>query len=85
MTNTVWMLQDAKNRFCKLIDRVEEAPQIITKRGEAVAVVISYRNYRQQLSRKSSLLDFLKRSPLWGSGLEIEPRVVDSQSREVTL
>ncbi len=83
--NTVWMLQDAKNKFCKLIDQVEESPQIITKRGEAVAVVISYRNYQQQLARKSSLLDFLRESPLWGSGLEVDARVVDSQSREVTL
>ncbi len=34
---------------------------------------------------QTSLLDLFRQSPIWGCGLEIDSRVVDSQSREVNF
>ncbi len=85
MKETVWMLQDAKNKFCQLIDSVDGSPQIITKRGEAVAVVVSYKDYCDQFADQESFLDFMNRSPLRGSGLQLDARTVDPPTREVEL
>lgn len=85
MNETVWMLQDAKNKFCKLIDSVDESAQVITRRGKAVAVVVSYRDYREHFAERESFLDFMKRSPLCGSGLKIESRKLGNSNREVEL
>ncbi len=35
--------------------------------------------------KQTSLLDLFRQSPIWGCGLEIEPRVVDSPNREVNF
>lgn len=43
-----WQLQDAKQRFSELIRSVQtEGPQIVTRHGEEVAVVIDIAEYRQ--------------------------------------
>lgn len=43
-----WQLQEAKQRFSELIRRVQtQGPQIVTRHGEEVAVVIDIADYRQ--------------------------------------
>jgi prevent-host-death family protein len=42
-----WQLQTAKNRFSELVDASQQdGPQIVTRRGDNVAVVMSYEEYR---------------------------------------
>jgi prevent-host-death family protein len=44
----VWQLQTAKQRFSELVDRaLDEGPQVITRRGREVAVVLSFDDYRR--------------------------------------
>ncbi|TVZ02722.1 type II toxin-antitoxin system Phd/YefM family antitoxin [Trebonia kvetii] len=43
-----WQIQDAKQRFSELIRAVtNEGPQVITRHGEDVAVIVDIRDYRR--------------------------------------
>lgn len=82
-----WQLQEAKNKLSEVVSRAQtEGPQTITVRGKEVAVVVSLEEHRRARAEKKdgeSLLDFFKRSPLWGSGIDIERR--DDYGREIDL
>lgn len=66
-----WQLQEAKNKLSEVIDEaLREEPQVITKRGVPVAVVLSYDQYKSMQRSKEKLSVFFKRSPL--SELELE-------------
>ena len=68
-----WQLQEAKNKLSELIDRVlSQGPQIITRRGDAVAVVVPFAEYQRLTVPKPRLGDFFLASPLRDSGLTIE-------------
>ena len=42
-----WQLQEAKNKLSRVIDKaVHDGPQVITKPGVEVAIVLSYAEYR---------------------------------------
>lgn len=67
-----WQLQDAKNRFSELIDKVHrEGPQRVTRRGKEVAVIISPEQFFRLAGPKEDLVTFLSRSPLAGARVEI--------------
>ena len=62
-----WALQDAKNRLSELVDRAaQDGPQIITRHGKEVAIVVSVRQFRKLAAPapKGDLVDFIHRSPL---------------------
>jgi len=68
-----WQLQEAKNKLSELIDRaLADGPQIITRHGVEVVVVMPVSRYRKRTSPARNLGDFLARSPLRNSGLVIE-------------
>lgn len=69
----VWQLQEAKNKFSEVVDEAQEhGPQIITRRGEEVAVVISYAEYSQLRRKKPQpLSEFFRQSPLYGVELDL--------------
>lgn len=68
-----WQLQEAKNKLSQVVDNaVKSGPQIITKRGVEVAIVISYAEYRKMIASRGRLSDFFRRSPLSGIELDIE-------------
>ena len=47
-THDYWQIQDAKQRFSEMIRAVaHEGPQIITRHGEEVAVVVDIAEYRR--------------------------------------
>ena len=55
-----WQVQEAKQRFSELLRATQAGePQIITKHGEAVAVVIDYAQYEALNGVKVSFVDFL--------------------------
>jgi prevent-host-death family protein len=72
MTQT-WQMQEAKNKLSQVVDSaVKSGPQIITRRGVEVAIVISYAEYRKMISSRGSLSDFFRESPLAGIELDLE-------------
>jgi prevent-host-death family protein len=47
-THEYWQIQDAKQRFSEMIRAVvHDGPQIITRHGEEVAVVVDIAEYRR--------------------------------------
>ena len=69
---TAWQIQEAKNKLSELIDRaLAEGPQVITRHGVEVAVVMPFGGYKKLTARKQRLGDFLLASPLHKSGLSI--------------
>jgi prevent-host-death family protein len=67
-----WTITEAKARFRELLERASsEGPQIITRYGRKIAVVVAPREYDRKKTRKGSLADFFAASPLRGSGLVI--------------
>jgi antitoxin Phd len=60
-----WQLQEAKNKLSQLVDEaVKNGPQIITRRGVDVVIVLSVEEYRQLKASKEKLSDFFQQSPL---------------------
>jgi prevent-host-death family protein len=48
LTHDYWQIQDAKQRFSEMIRAVlHDGPQVITRHGEAVAVVVEIAEYRR--------------------------------------
>ena len=79
-----WQLQEAKNRFSEVVDKaVRNGPQVVTKRGVETVVVMSVKEYQNLNRPKSSLVDFFKKSPLKGAGLDLERN--KDLAREVEL
>lgn len=66
-----WQLQEAKNKLSRLIDdALAEGPQIITRHGEEVVIVLAYPDYQRLTGGNESLYDFLNNSPLAGVDLD---------------
>lgn len=67
-----WQLQEAKNKLSQVIDdALTEGPQLITRRGEEVVIVLAYPDYQRLTGGNESLYDFLRNSPLVGVDLDI--------------
>ncbi len=70
---TSWQLQEAKNKLSELIDRaLAEGPQVITRHGVEVVVVMPFAGYKKLTAPGQRLGDFLLNSPLRGSDLVLE-------------
>jgi prevent-host-death family protein len=66
-----WTLAGAKARLSELVDRAQDAPQVITRNGKPSAVVVSAEEWARKTARKGSLAEFLLDSPLAGADLDI--------------
>lgn len=81
---SAWSVADAKARLSELLDRViSDGPQVITRRGREVAVVVSAGEWHAKTSRSGSLAEFFAASPLRDSGIDVER--ADLQARDVDL
>lgn len=68
-----WSVADAKARLSELIEVVHrEGPQLISKRGKGVAVVVSVEEWQRKSERSGSLAAFFADSPLRESELEVD-------------
>lgn len=66
-----WQVQEAKQKFSELLRRAEEeGPQVVTRHGSEVAVVVSAATYRR-LAGDPDFKAFLRSAPDL-SDLEIE-------------
>jgi antitoxin Phd len=60
-----WQLQDAKNRFSEVVtEALKSGPQLITRRGAQIAILLSYTEYRRLIASQHTLSAFLRESPL---------------------
>lgn len=67
-----WQLQEAKNKLSQLIDdAVQSGPQLITRRGAEVAIVLSYEDYQKLVGPSQKLSDFFRNSPLAEAELDL--------------
>jgi len=58
----IWQLQEAKNRFSEVVRRARnEGPQVITLRGEEVAVLVDAETYRRS-EEGTAQADFILRA-----------------------
>jgi antitoxin Phd len=80
-----WQLQEAKSKFSQVVNRaLKEGPQIVTRHGQEVVVVLSMEEYRKLAEQKPTLLELLINSPFAGSRLEIT-RDKEDFGREFTI
>jgi prevent-host-death family protein len=68
----IWQLQEAKNKFSRVVENaVNDGPQIITKHGVEVAIVISFADYQKMIATRGKLSTFFRDSPLVGVELDL--------------
>ncbi len=80
-----WQLQEAKQKFSELARRAsEEGPQVVTRRGEEVVVVVPAGEFRRMSEQKPEFKEYLMSAP---EGLEliIPERPPNDFPREVDL
>ena len=59
-----WQLQDAKQQFSRLVDRARsDGPQVVTRNGKEVAVVLGFDDYRRLRSDSGAFKRFLSEGP----------------------
>lgn len=79
-----WQLQEAKNKFSRLVELArQDGPQIVTKHGQEAAVLLSIDEYRRLIRPKSSLVHFFQKSPLADVELDL-PRSKET-ARDIEL
>ncbi|GAA0433294.1 antitoxin [Acrocarpospora corrugata] len=78
-----WQVQEAKQRFSEVVRRaVSEGPQVVTRHGEEVAVVVDIAEYRRLTGGAPDFRRFLLAEPDWADDVEFPrdrdlPREVD--------
>lgn len=59
-----WQLQTAKQKFSELVERaLAEGPQIVTRRGREVVVVLGIDEYRRLRAGEPDFKRFLREGP----------------------
>jgi len=59
-----WQVQEAKQRFSRLVQRaIDDGPQVVTRHGEEVAVVVSAKDFRKLTGNVPDFKDFLLSAP----------------------
>lgn len=67
-----WQLQTAKNKLSEVVDiALRGEPQVITRHGTPVAVVLSMAEYRRLSAAQGNLSAFFRDSPLAGIELDL--------------
>ena len=83
--SSVWALQDAKNRFSAVVDRAcQVEPQIVTRRGTPVAVLVSYETYKTSEPKKRTFVEALLGGPKIEGGLAIPRDKLSLRQTELT-
>jgi prevent-host-death family protein len=85
--DTRWQVQEAKQRFSEVLRRAQsDGPQIITRHGEEVAVIIEATEFHRLAHGTADFKEFLTTGPTFDdldlSRSEDRPREVDWTSQE---
>jgi prevent-host-death family protein len=84
MRSRTWTIAEAKAKFDELMEDVQSGrPQIITRNGRKVAIVVTVTAWKHKTTRAGNLAEFFAASPLRRSGLRI--RRIQHQPRKVEL
>ena len=84
MTRT-WQMQEAKNKLSKVVDdALNQGPQIITRHGVEVVIVIAYEQFQKMTASEQKLSDFFRNSPLASEELDLT-RDKSAIRKEMTL
>lgn len=59
----LWQVQEAKQRFSELLRAVKDGPQVVTRHGEEIAVVIDIEEYHRLKGDVEDFKDFLRSGP----------------------
>jgi prevent-host-death family protein len=79
-----WQVQEAKQRFSELIRAAATGePQIVTRHGEEIAVVLDMIQYRRLKGEHMSFPEFLLKKPPVGIDFDIER--IEGDLREIDL
>lgn len=79
-----WQMQEAKARMSEMVKRAQSQPQNITLHGKSVAVLTSRETFDRLSQNQNSLVDFMRRSPLYGAD-DVEFERDLSVTREVSF
>ncbi len=70
-----WPVAVAKADFSHLLEQAQSAgPQMVTRHGRPAVVIVSVKEWEAKAKRSQKLSEFLTRSPLGDSDLEV-PRL----------
>jgi prevent-host-death family protein len=70
-----WQLEDAKQQLSRVVERARaEGPQVLTRNGKEVAVLLDVDDYRRLRSDDGAFKRFLTSGASF-DGLELEPSV----------
>jgi prevent-host-death family protein len=59
-----WQVQEAKQKFSQVIRQaLDDGPQVVTRHGEEVVVIIAAQEYRRLTATKSDFKQFLLSGP----------------------
>jgi prevent-host-death family protein len=78
-----WQVQEAKQRFSEVVRAAQAGePQVVTRHGEEIVVILDISEYRQLRGESTPLMDYLVRDRELDVELDIdrrrdEPRLVD--------
>jgi antitoxin Phd len=77
-----WQVQEAKQRFSELIRAAQaDGPQVVTRHGEEIAVVIDIADYHHMRGGTTEFKDYLRAGDAFedlGLGRSTEhPRIID--------
>jgi prevent-host-death family protein len=62
-----WQIQEAKARFSEMVERtLREGPQIVTRHGKPVAVLVKAEQYRRLRAGNKTFKALLASAPLQG-------------------
>ena len=80
----IWQLQEAKNKFSRVVaDALRDGPQIITRHGTEVAVLLSYQEYKRVIESsrhaQTKLSQFFRESPLADEELDLGRDMSDAR------
>ena len=87
---TSWQVQEAKQRFSEVLRAARDEPQIVTKHGEEIAVVLDIVEFRRLRGETMTLIEYLGDGPHFPDDLLVErsraaPRPVDLDGVEAGL
>ena len=68
-----WNIAEAKAKFSTLVDRAHsQGPQMITRRGQGMAVLVSAEEWQRKTHRSGNLAEFFSTSGLADSRLKLQ-------------
>ena len=79
-----WTVAEAKAKLSEVIARAEtKGPQTVTRNGRTAVIVVAADEWQRKTRRTGNLAEFLARSPLRQSNLNVER--LNDRPRKVTL